>query len=128
MTDEHLQARVQRIEADVHALYRMTSMRDGTEIRARIAATFGEDARACIILRGVQRGLNGPEIAAALADRGLPQASKQRVSDTLKALDEAGFVTKTEKGHYTAAGGLQGFGLDRTINTTLKKNDVDDIP
>jgi hypothetical protein len=127
VTDEHLQARVKRIEADVHALYRMTSMRDGKEIRAKIAATFGDDPRACIILRGVQKGLSGPKIAKALADRGLPQPAFQRVSETLKEMDEAGFVTKTEKGHYTAAGGLQGFGLDRTINATLKKKNVPDL-
>lgn len=127
MTDEHLQARVQRIEADVHALYRLTSMRDGKAIRAKIQGTFGADARACIILRGVQRGLSGPAIAKALADRGLPQPTQQRVSDALKELDHEGFVTKTEKGHYTAAGGLQGFGLDRTITATLKKKNVPDI-
>ena len=128
MTDEHLQARVQRIEADVHALYRMTSMRDGESIRATIKATFGDDARACIILRGVQKGLSGPQIAKALADRALPQPAHQRVSDTLRELDGLGFVTKTEKGHYTAAGGLQGFGLDRMIAATLKRTNVPDIP
>lgn len=127
MTDEHLQARVQRIEADVHALYRMTSMRDGGEIRATIKATFGEDARACIVLRGVQKGLSGPQIANALAERGLAQANKQRVSDTLQKLDNLGFVTKTEKGRYAAAEGLQGFGLDRTITATLKRLNVPDI-
>jgi hypothetical protein len=122
-----MQARVQRIEADVHALFRLTSMRDGKAIRAKIQAIFGDDARACIILRGVQKGLNGPEIAAALADRGLLQATKQRVSDTLKELDEEGFVTKTEMGRYAAASGLQSFGLDRVITATLKRKDVADI-
>jgi hypothetical protein len=122
-----MQARVQRIEADVHGLYRILAVTDrGDQVRALIKETFA-DARTCIVFRGVQRGLNGTQTAKALTDRGLDGADKRRVSDTRRQLDEIGLVNKAPKGKYVAAGGLEEFGLDRTIKDTLRKAKVPDI-
>ena len=83
VTDEHLQARVQRIEADVHALYRMTSMRDGKQ-SGRRSRHLRRGRQDCIILRGVQKGLSGPKIAGEGAGRSPPAPpTQQRVSETL---------------------------------------------
>lgn len=122
-----MQARVQRIEADVHGLYRMLSITDGDKVRSLLKATFA-DPRTCLIFRGVQAGLSQPRIAEQLKKEGMKQPEQQRVSDTLKELDEVGLVNRTEKGRYVAAGGLHQFGLDRIIAATLRKAKIaDDI-
>lgn len=123
--DDHMQARVQRIEADVHGLYRMLSITDGDKVRSLLKATFA-DPRTCIIFRGVQAGMSQPKIAEQLKSRAMKQPEQQRVSDTLKELDEVGLVNRSEKGRYVAAGGLHQFGLDRIIAATLRKAKIPD--
>jgi len=120
-----MQARVQRIEADVHGLYRMLSIIDGDKVRSLIKITFA-DPRTCLIFRGVQAGLSQPKIAEELKARGMKQPEQQRVSDTLKELDEVGLVNRTAKGRYVAAGGLQQFSLDRVIAAALRKAKIPD--
>ena len=125
--NDQLQARVQRIEADVHGLYRILAVTDrGDQVRTIIKETFA-DPRTCIVFRAMQRGLNGTQTAKALADRGLGGADKRRVSDTRQELAEIGLVHKAPKGKYVAAEGLEEFGLDRAIKDTLRKAKVPDI-
>jgi hypothetical protein len=127
---DHTQARLQRIEEDVRSLnarYRVLAAVDDTAVRERIADTFGDDPRMAIIYRGVQRGLTQQEIAAALAERKLPLATQQRVSESLGALVDGGFVTRKPKGPFAPAEGWDDFGLERTIKATLKKHKVRDL-
>lgn len=129
MTD-HTQARLQRIEEDVRSLnarYRVLATVDDSAVRQKITDLFGDDARMAIIYRGVQRGLMQQEIAAALAERKLPLATQQRVSDSLGLLVDQGFVSRKPKGPFAASEGWEDFGMEKTIRATLKKHKVRDL-
>jgi DNA-binding HxlR family transcriptional regulator len=98
---------------------------DAAEAKRRIADTFS-DARTVIIYRGVQHRMNQPQIVAALKERELPQAQQQRVSDTLRELEDAMFVRRNQAG-YERHEGWDEFGLERTLRKTLRDAKVADL-
>jgi len=98
---------------------------DSAGAKKRIAETFG-DPRTVIIYRGVQTGMNQPQIVDALKERGLPRAQQQRVSDTLRELEDAMFIRRTKTG-FQRHEGWDEFGLERTVKKTLRDAKVADI-
>lgn len=98
---------------------------DAAEAKRRIADTFG-DARTVIIYRGVQHGMNQAQIVQALKERDLPRAQQQRVSDSLRELDDGMFIRRTPTG-YQRHEGWDEFGLERTLKKTLRDAKVDDL-
>ena len=77
MTDEYTQARLQRMEEDLRSLKQQVSVLSVVEdpaVRKKIQETFGDEPRNVIIYRGIERGMNQTEIAAALKDRDLPRS------------------------------------------------------
>jgi hypothetical protein len=129
MSSDHTQARLQRIEAHIRRLDDrvavLSVVGDAAEAKRRIADTFG-DARTVIIYRGVQHGMNQPQIVEALKERGLPRAQQQRVSDTLRELDDGMFIRGTKTG-YQRHEGWDEFGLERALKKTLREAKVDDL-
>ena len=130
MADDVNQARLQRIEDHLRSLDARVSVLsavDSGAAKKRIADTFGTDARAVIIYRGVEKDLTQQQIATALKQRALPQAQQQRVSDTLDDLVELGFIERTNKGRFIVADGWNNFGLDRVLKKTLRTSKVNDL-
>jgi hypothetical protein len=124
------QARFQRMEDHLRSLDERVSVLsavDGDAAKARIADTFGSDARMAIIYRGIQASLTQREIAKELRDRKLPGAQQARVSNAFDELEELGFIKRTTKGKAVPVGGWDDFGLERVLKKTLKTNDVVDL-
>jgi hypothetical protein len=119
-----MEAHLRRLDDRVSVL---GEVGDAAGARRRIADTFAGDARMVVIYRGVQRQMTQEQIAQALKDRRLPQALQQRVSDSLKELEDAMFIRRTRKG-FQVHQGWDEFGLERTLKKTLRDQKVDDIP
>lgn len=132
MTDEYTQARLQRMEEDLRSLKQQVSVLSVVEdpaVRKKIQETFSDEPRNVIIYRGIERGMNQTEIAAALKDRDLPKAQQPRVSETLDELVERGFVRRMPKGRYVLRDekAYADFGLEKVLKKTLKKHGIDDL-
>lgn len=130
MSGDHLQARIQRIEADVRGLRETVSVLaavDSAEAKALIEETFGSP-RNVVILRGIQLGMTQAQIARALKERDLKtNAQQQQVSKTIRDLEDLGFVEKTPKGTYVPKAGWDAFGLERTLRKTLRSAGINDL-
>jgi hypothetical protein len=131
VSDDHTQARLQRIEDDVRELKETVSVLgvvNDREAKARIQAMFGSDPRMVIVYRGVQRGLTQEQIAAALRERGLKYATQPRVSESLTQLEDEQFIKRTPKGPPLVLLGWEKFGLKRVLKNTLRTHGVPDLP
>lgn len=130
MSDEQLQARMQRIEADVRGLHEKVAVLaavDSGAAKKRIADTFS-NPRTAIIYRGIQAGKTQGQIATALKERGLPTgAQQQQVSTTIRELEDLGFVQQAPKGKYIPTPGWGSFGLEKVIRKTLREAQVSDL-
>lgn len=132
MTDEYTQARLQRMEEDLRSLKQQVSVLSVVEdpaVRKKIQDAFGDDPRNVIVYRGIERGMNQTQIAAALKERGLPRAQQPRVSETLDELVDRGFVRRAPKGRYMLRDekAYADFGLAKTLKKTLKRHGVRDL-
>lgn len=130
MSSDHTQARLQRMEDHLRNLDERVSVLsavDGDAAKARIANTFGSDARMAIIYRGIQAGLTQREIAKALRDRKLPGAQQARVSNAFDDLDELGFITRPPKGKAIPVQGWESFGLERVLKKTIRDAGVTEL-
>jgi hypothetical protein len=129
VSSDYTQARLQRIEAHLRNLDQKVSVLsavDDPAVKQRIDETFGQDPRAALIYRGVQRGMTQQDIAEALKERGLAGATQPRVSETLTILAERGFVQRKKAG-FVIRDGWDDFGLDRTLKRLLKKHKINDL-
>ena len=130
MSNDQLQARMQRIEADVRGLHEKVAVLaavDGGAARARIVESFSE-VRTVIIYRGIKAGMTQQQIASALKARGLTTgAQQQQVSSTIRELEDLGFVERTPKGKYVPIAGWESFGLDKVLRKRLRDSKVDDL-
>jgi len=131
VSNDQLQARMQRIEADVRGLHEKVAVLaavDSGAARRRIAETFA-DPRTVVIYRGLQLGLTQTQIAGALRARGLSKgAQQQQVSTTTRDLEDLGFVERTTKRKYVPTPGWDSFGLEKVLRRTLRTASVDDLP
>lgn len=123
MSADELQARIQRIEADVRGLRETVSVLaavDSGTAKKLIKETFS-DPRTVIIFRGIQKGMTQAQIAAALKERGLKtNAQQQQVSKTIRDLEDLGFVEKSKKEKYVPKSGWESFGLEKLLRKTLR--------
>ncbi len=130
MTEDQLQARMQRIEADVRGLHEKVGVLaavDSGAAKKRIAETFSV-ARTVIIYGGIKAGMTQAGIAEALKERGLTKgAQQQQVSATIRELEDLGFVEKTPKGKYVPTPGWETFGLEKVLRKTLRDAKVDGL-
>jgi hypothetical protein len=130
MSGDQLQARMQRIEADVRGLHEKVAVLaavDSGAARKRIADTFS-DPRTVIIYRGIQAGKTQKEIAEALVERGLTKgAQQQQVSTTTRKLEDLGFVEQTAKRKYVPTPGWDSFGLDKVLRRVLRDAKVNGL-
>lgn len=132
MTDEYTQARLQRMEDDLRSVKQEVSVLSGVNdaaVKKRIQDTFADNPRNALIYRGIELGMNQTQIAAALKERGLPQAEQPRVSETLNELVDLGFVRRAPKNRYILRdeNAYADRGLPKTIKKTLKKHGVNDL-
>jgi hypothetical protein len=130
MTNDHTQARLQRIEDHLRSLDERVSVLsavDSGAAKKRIAETFGSDPRMVIIYRGVQAGVTQQGIADALRSRNLTGAQQARVSNAFTQLEDLGFIAATPKGKFLPVGGWESFGIERVLKRTLRNNHVDDL-
>jgi hypothetical protein len=130
MSDDHTQARLQRIEKDVRELAATVSVLaavDDGQAKQRIQDTFGSDPRMVIIYRGVQKGLTQQETANSLKERGLAAATQPRVSEALDELERLRFIERAPRGVRNVVPGWDKFGLERVLKKTLKTNGVPDL-
>lgn len=128
--DEHLQARLQRIEDHLRNLDQRVSVLSSVEdntAREKIARVFDGDPRMVIIYRGIQRGMTQQQIAAALEERGLEAAQQQRVSESLTYLQKEAFIRRIRKGGFQVREGWEEFDLERTLRLTLRRSKIDDL-
>jgi hypothetical protein len=130
VTEDQLQARMQRIEADVRGLHEKVGVLaavDSGGAKKRIADTFSAP-RTVIIYRGLKAGMTQAQIASSLKERGLTKgAQQQQVSATIRELEDLGFVEKTPRGKYVATAGWETFGLEKVLRKTLRDGRVDDL-
>jgi hypothetical protein len=99
---------------------------DDAGAKKRIADMFGNDARMVIVYRGVQHQMTQQQIVEALSKRDLPRAQQQRVSDSLRELEDAMFIRRTKQG-FQRHEGWDEFGLERVLKKTLRDQKVDDV-
>ncbi len=130
MSGDQLQARIQRIEADVRGLRETVSVLaavDSTEAKALIKKTFASP-RNVIIFRGIQRAMTQTQIASALKERDLTtNAQQQQVSKTIRDLEDLGFAEKTPSGAYVPKAGWDSFGLEKVLRKTLRNSGINDL-
>ena len=129
MSGDELQARVQRIEADVRGLHEtvdVLAVVGGDGAKKLIRDVFS-DARTVIIFRGIQKGKTQLEIAAALKERGLKKYFQPDVSRTVAMLEDNGFVEKPPRGSHVVRMGWNKYGLERMLKKTLRDAQVDDL-
>jgi hypothetical protein len=123
-------ARLQRIEEHVRKLEQTVSVLsavDGDAAKARIAETFGSDARMSLIYRGVQRGLTQQKIADELRARSLKGAQQARVSNSFAQLEDLGFIHRTPESVWVVTEGWKAFGIEKVLRKTLRDAGVDDL-
>lgn len=130
MSNDYAQGRLQRIEEHLREIDEQISVLaavDDGPAKQRIAQTFGTDARAVIVFRGIQQRMTQQQIADALKARNLPLAQQPRVSEMLSELEERGFIKRLPDGSYGVQEGWDRFGLEKTLKKTLKIKKVDDL-
>lgn len=96
MSSDHTQVRLQRMEerlANLDDTVAVLASVDSAGAKKKIARVFA-DPRIVLVYRGVQRGLNQPQTAAALKDRGLPYADQGSVSRARETLIDEQFLKR----------------------------------
>ena len=130
MSGDALQARMQRIEADVRGLHEKVAVLaavDSGVAKQLIKDTFS-DPRTVLIYRGIQRGMTQTAIAKALKERGVKtNAQQQQVSKTIRDLEDLGFVEMTRKSKYVPKAGWESFGLDKVLRKTLRDAGIEGL-
>lgn len=130
MTDDHTQARLQRIEQRVASLddtVSILAMVDDAAAKGRIEETFGGDPSMVIIFRGVQKNLTQEQTAQELRTRKLTRADQGDVSRARSLLQERGFIKpKAPRGH-VAREGWAPFGIEKFLRKVLRDAGVTDL-
>jgi hypothetical protein len=129
VSSDELQARIQRIEADLRSLHDVVAVlaaADSHAVRQVIRDVFS-DARTVIIYRGIQLGMTQTEIGAALKTRGLKSHFQSDVSKTVGLLEDKGFVEKPPKGQHVARTGWNRYGLEKFMRKTLRDGAIHDL-
>jgi hypothetical protein len=130
VTDDHTQARLQRIEQRVASLddtVAVLAMVDDAAAKQRIEETFGNDPSMVIVYRGVQRNITQEKTAEELRARHLPRANQAEVSRARALLEDKGFLRKGEPRGYTIRDGWAPFGIERYLRRVLRSGGIADL-
>jgi hypothetical protein len=129
VTDQHTQARLQRIEERVASLDDTVSilavMDDGVA-QQRMTEMFENDPSMAIVYRSVAKGITQDATAQELANRKLTRSNQAEVSRARANLADRNFITKTESG-YAVRPGWKQFGIDKYLKQVLKRAGVPDL-
>lgn len=130
MTEDHTQARLQRIEQRVASLddtVSILAMVDDVAAKQRIEEIFGGDPSMVIVYRGVQKNLTQEQTADILRTKGLNRSNQAEVSRARALLEEKGFIKKREPRGYVARDGWTPFGIERYLRKVLRDAGVTDL-
>jgi hypothetical protein len=129
VTDQHTQARLQRIEERVASLddtVSILAVMDDGAAQQRMKEMFENDPSMAIIYRGVELQITQTRTAQELKARELPRADQGDVSRARATLADKNFITKTSSGYATRHGWKQ-FGIEKYLKQVLKRAAVPDL-